>query len=115
MKKTYEGAPAGTGAIHTWSGNREVGEGRVTITESRPNELIRIRLEMHKPIAATNTVEFTFTTEGNQTAVTWGMTGNNNFIAKALHLFMNMDKMVGGQFEQGLAQLKAVGEAASKP
>jgi len=113
MKQAYEGAPAGTGAIYTWSGNNEVGEGRMTITESRPSDLIRIKLEFFKPFAATNTAEFTFKPEGNQTAVTWSMTGNNNFMAKAVHLFMNMDKMVGGQFEKGLAQMRSVVEAAA--
>lgn len=114
MKITYEGAPAGTGAIHTWSGNRDVGEGRLTITDSRPSDLIRMRLEMLKPFAATNTVEFSFKPEGNATVVTWSMTGESNFIAKAIHLFMNVDKMVGGDFEKGLAQLKTVAEAAPK-
>ena len=114
MKKTYEGAPTGTGAISTWAGNSEVGEGRTTIIESRPNELIRIKLEMFKPFAATNTVEFTFTPEGNQTVVTWSMVGKSNFIAKAVHLFMDMDKMVGGDFEKGLAQMKSVVEVAPK-
>jgi Polyketide cyclase / dehydrase and lipid transport len=113
MKQAYEGAPAGTGAIYTWSGNNEVGEGRMTITESRPSDLIRIKLEFFKPFAATNTAEFTFKPEGNQTAVTWSMTGNNNFMAKAVHLFMNMDKMVGGQFDKGLAQMGSVVEAAA--
>jgi hypothetical protein len=86
----------------------------MTITESRPSELIRIRLEFFKPLAGTNTAEFTFKPEGNQTAVTWTMFGNNNFMAKAIHLFMNMDKMVGDQFEKGLAQMKSVAEAAPK-
>ena len=112
MKKTYEGAPAGTGAIYTWAGNNEVGEGRTTIIKSRPNELISIKLEFVRPFAGTSTAEFTFKPEGNQTGVTWSLTGKNNFIAKAIGLFMNMDKMVGGQFEQGLAQLKSVVEAA---
>ena len=103
MKQTYEGAPAGTGAIYTWAGNNEVGEGRMTITESRPSDLIRVKLEFFKPFAATNTAEFTFKPEGNQTAVTWSMFGDNNFMAKAIHLFINMDKMIGGQFEKGLA------------
>ena len=115
MKQTYEGAPAGTGAIYTWAGNKEVGEGRMTIIESRPNDLVRIKLEFFRPFAATNTSEFIFKPEGNQTAVTWNMTGQNNFMAKAVHLFMNMDKMVGGQFEQGLARMKSVAEAAAKP
>ena len=114
MKKAYEGAPAGTGAIYTWAGNSEVGEGRTTIVESRPNELIRITLEMFRPFAGTNAVEFTFRPEGNQTAVTWSLAGRNNFISKAVSLFMNMDKMIGGQFEKGLAQLKSVVEAAPK-
>jgi len=114
MKQTYEGAPAGTGAIYTWAGNKEVGEGRMTLTESRPNELIRIRLQFFKPFTATNTAEFTFTPEGDRTVVTWSMTGEKNFIAKAVHLFMNMDRMVGGQFEKGLAQMKSVVEAAPK-
>ncbi|HEV8722244.1 MAG TPA: SRPBCC family protein [Candidatus Binatia bacterium] len=114
MKQTYEGAPAGTGAVYTWAGNKEAGEGRMTITESRPNDLIRIKLEFFKPFRATNTAEFTFKPEGNQTVVTWSMTGENNFMAKAFHLFMNMDKMVGGQFEKGLASMKSVAEAAPK-
>lgn len=114
MRQTYEGAPAGTGAIYTWTGNKEVGEGRMMLTESHPNELIRIKLEFFKPFAATNTAEFTFRPEGNQTVVTWSMAGENNFIAKAIHLFMNMDRMVGGHFEKGLAQMKSVVEAAPK-
>ena len=112
MKKTHEGAPAGTGAIYSWSGNDQVGEGRMTLTESRPSELIRIKLEFMKPFAATNTTEFTFKPEGNQTMVTWSMFGMNNFIAKAFGLFMNMDKMVGGDFEKGLASMKSVVETA---
>jgi hypothetical protein len=112
MKQSYEGAPAGTGAIYTWSGNSKVGEGRMTLTESRPNDLIRINLEFFKPFRATNTTEFTFKPEDQQTAVTWTMMGKNNFMAKAVHLFMNMDKMVGGQFEKGLAQMKSVVEVA---
>jgi len=114
MRQTYEGEPAGTGAVYTWTGNKEVGEGRMMLTMSRPNELIRIKLEFFKPFAATNTAEFTFRPEGNQTVVTWSMAGENNFIAKAIHLFMNMDRMVGGQFEKGLAQMKSVVEAAPK-
>lgn len=113
MKQRYQGAPAGTGAVYTWTGNKEVGEGRMTIVESRPNDLIRINLEFFRPFAATNLAEFTFRPEGDQTAVTWSMTGKNNFMAKAIHLFMNMGKMIGAQFEQGFAQMKSVVEAAS--
>jgi polyketide cyclase/dehydrase/lipid transport protein len=113
MKQSYEGAPAGTGAVYTWSGNKQVGEGRMTLTESRPNDLIRIKLEFFRPFAGTNTAEFTFKPEGGQTIVTWSMSGEKNFMAKAIHLFINMDKMIGGQFEQGLAQMKSVAETAA--
>jgi hypothetical protein len=113
-KNTFEGPPAGTGATFSWAGNNQVGEGRMTITESRPDELIRFNLEFFKPMAGTSTAEFTFKPEGDQTAVTWSMVGKNNFIAKAMCLFMNMDKMVGGQFEKGLAAMKSIVEAAPK-
>jgi uncharacterized protein YndB with AHSA1/START domain len=114
MKQTYEGPASGTGAISRWAGNNQVGEGSMTITESRPNELIRFNLEFIKPMAGTSTTEFSFKPEGNQTTVTWSMSGRNNFIAKAMCLFMNMDKMVGGQFESGLTQMKSIVEAAAK-
>jgi len=114
MKHSYAGAPAGTGAIYTWVGNKEVGEGRMTIIESRPNDLIRIKMEFFKPFAGNSIAEFTFKPEGNQTAVTWSMTGENNFMAKAIHLFINMDKMIGGQFEKGLTQIKSLVEAPAK-
>ena len=115
MKQTYEGPASGTGAISRWAGNNQVGEGSMTITESRPNELIRFNLEFIKPMAGTSTSEFSFKPEGNQTTVTWSMSGRNNFSAKAMCMFMNMDKMVGGDFERGLAQMKSVAEAAPKP
>jgi len=114
MKQSYEGAPAGAGAVYVWAGNSQVGEGRMTMTESRPGEAIRIRMEFLKPLAATSTALFTFRPEGDQTVVTWGMEGRNNFVAKAIHLVMNMDRMIGGQFEKGLAQLKSVVEAAPR-
>ena len=114
-KNSFEGPSAGIGAVFKWSGNNEVGEGSMTITESRPSELIRIKLDFTKPFEATNTTEFTFKPEGNQTTVTWSMFGTNNFIAKAFCLFMSMDKMVGGQFDKGLAQMKSVVEGAPKP
>ena len=112
MKQTYEGPASGKGALSRWAGNNQVGEGSMTITESRPNELIRFDLEFIKPMAGTSTSEFTFKPEGNRTTVTWSMSGRNNFIAKAMCLFMNMDKMVGGEFEKGLAQMKSITETA---
>jgi hypothetical protein len=114
MKQSYEGAPAGSGAIYTWIGNKEVGEGRMTMTESRPSDLIRINMEFYKPFSANNTAEFTFKPAGSQTTVNWSMSGNKNFMAKAIHLFMNMDKVIGGQFEKGLASMKSVVESAAK-
>ena len=115
MKVTYEGPSAGKGAIYAWVGNNEVGEGRMTITESRPNDLILINLEFFKPMAGVSLTEFTFKPEGNQTVVTWTMTGKNNFIAKAMCMFMSMDKMIGDQFEKGLAAMKSIVEATPKP
>ena len=113
-KATFEGPSAGPGAIFRWAGNEKVGEGGMTITESRPDELIRIKIDFLKPFQATNTAEFTFKPEGDQTVVTWSMAGKNNFVSKAICLFMNMDKMVGGDFEKGLAQMKSVVEASPK-
>jgi hypothetical protein len=114
MKKTYEGSPAGVGAVYAWVGNSDVGEGKMTITESRPRELVRINMEFFKPMAGTSTTEFTFAPQGgNGTLVTWTMSGDNNFIGKAMCLFMNMDTMIGGQFEKGLADMKAVAESAN--
>ena len=86
----------------------------MTITESRPNELIIIKLEFIRPFRATHTAEFTFKPEGNLTVVNWSMIGKYNFMSKAFCLFMNMDKMIGGDFEKGLAQMKAVVESAPK-
>ncbi|WP_406695070.1 alpha/beta fold hydrolase [Singulisphaera sp. Ch08] len=113
VKMTFEGPSAGTGAIYRWAGNTDVGEGSMTITESRPSDQVRMRLEFLKPFSATNTVEFTFKPEGDHTAVSWSMAGKNNFVAKLFQLFISMDKMVGGDFEKGLAQLKSVVEGES--
>lgn len=114
-KNTFEGPPAGTGAVFSWAGNNQIGEGRMTITESRTNDLIRFNLEFIKPMAGTSTSEFKFKPEGNQTTVTWSMSGKNNFIAKAMCLFVSMDKMLGGEFEKGLASIKSIVETAPKP
>jgi len=114
MKRSYEGPPSGAGAMYAWSGNSQVGEGRMMVTESRPSELIRIKLDFEKPFRASNIAEFTFEARGGQTAVTWTMTGRKNFIAKAIHLVMSMDRMIGGAFEQGLSQMKAVVEGSRR-
>jgi len=111
MQRTYTGSSEGVGASYAWNGNNEVGEGRSTITESRANDLIVIRLEFKRPFAATNTAEFTFQAADNSTAVTWSLRGKYNFVTQAVGLFLNMDKMIGGDFETGLANLKRVVEA----
>jgi hypothetical protein len=112
MKTTYSGPAAGVGAVSEWVGNNEVGEGRMTITESRANELVRFRLDFVKPFESTCGADFTFKPQGNQTVVTWTMTGEKNFLSKAVGLFMDCDKMMGGEFEKGLAQLKKLSETS---
>jgi uncharacterized protein YndB with AHSA1/START domain len=107
MQRTFEGPASGKGAVYSWVGNSEVGEGRMTIAESRPNELIRINLDFIAPFESTNTTEFTFKPEGDETVVVWTMSGQNNFMSKAFHLFMDVEAMVGGDFEKGLAAMKA--------
>ncbi|MBL8218499.1 MAG: SRPBCC family protein [Bryobacterales bacterium] len=108
MKRTFSGAASGAGASYGWVGNSDVGEGRMTIEESRPHEHIRIKLEFIKPFAATNVTEFRFTAVGNEVEVEWRMSGENNFISKAFCLVMGgMDKMIGPDFEKGLAQMRA--------
>lgn len=114
MKMTYEGPEAGVGASYSWVGNSEVGEGKMTITGSKPSESIQLKLEFFKPMAGVSDTEFTFKPQGNQTEVTWTMSGKNNFIGKAMCLFMNMDKMIGPDFEKGLVSLKALAEAGEK-
>ena len=113
-KSTYEGPLAGVSAIFRWAGNNKIGEGSMMITESRSGELIRFKLEFLKPFKATNTVEFTFQSQGNQTDVTWSMSGKNNFFSKAFGLFVNCDQMVGSDFEKGLAAMKSLVESADK-
>ena len=113
LKRQYDGPKAGTGAVYAWQGNNDVGEGRMTITESQPAERVRIKLEFFKPFASTNQAEFSFKPAGDSTTVTWTMTGQNNFLSKAICMFVNMDKMVGGMFEQGLTQMKTVVERSS--
>jgi hypothetical protein len=111
MTVTYEGAPAGVGARYSWSGDRRIGEGRMTIVESKPAERIAIDLEFSRPMAARNVATFTFVPDGAGTRVTWAMQGRNGFMAKAFGMVMNMDKLVGSQFEEGLASMKALAEA----
>lgn len=111
---TFSGPETGTGSSFAWAGNSEVGEGRMTIVESRPHELIRFKLEFVKPFEGTSIAEFTFNEQGAQTEVVWSMSGRNNFFFKAVGLFLDCEKMMGPQFEQGLANLKALSETGRK-
>jgi uncharacterized protein YndB with AHSA1/START domain len=107
-KNTFEGPPSGEGSIQKWSGNSEVGEGSMTLVKSKPNEHIKIRLDFTKPMQDTSDVEFHFKEEGSKTVVTWSMYGKQNFIGKALCLFVfDMDKMIGEKFDEGLKSMKA--------
>jgi len=108
VKNTYSGPESGVGAVCSWEGNNDIGAGSATITESKPYELVRERMDWKRPIEGTSTVDFTFKAEGDKTVVTWAMYGKNNFIGKAASLFFDCDKMVGPQFEKGLANLAEV-------
>jgi hypothetical protein len=110
MKKAYSGAATGVGAEYHWVGNDQVGEGRMTLTEARPNERVAIRLAFIKPFAAVNTTTFTFAPEGAATRVSWRMAGENDFVSKAFGLFVDMDAMIGKDFDSGLAAMKAAAE-----
>lgn len=110
---TFEGPESGVGASFGWAGNNQVGEGKMTIAEIRTNELIRLNMEFLKPMKAASTTEFTFVPNDNGTTVTWTMSGKNNFMGKAVSLFMDCDKIIGGQFEKGLANLKSTVETTA--
>ena len=115
MQTTFDGSYAGPGAIYTWSGNDQVGKGRMTIVDAKLYESIQIQLEFLEPWAATNTTLFTFkpTPDGSIT-VSWAMEGNNTFLGKAMSLVMDMDGMIGKDFEQGLATIKSLTEKEAK-
>ncbi|ODU02612.1 MAG: polyketide cyclase [Planctomycetes bacterium SCN 63-9] len=110
MKKSFEGPASGVGSIYAWDGNDQAGAGKLTILESRPDELVRIKLEFTRPMEDVCTTEFAFKPEGKQTRVTWVMSGEHTFLSKAVCMFMNMDKMIGGDFEEGLARMKKIAE-----
>jgi hypothetical protein len=110
MTGEYRGPERGKGAVFEFAGNREVGKGRVTITDTAPPERVTMRLEMREPFTADNVVEFTLVPRGDATDVTWAMRGTMPYMAKVVHLFLDMDRMVGRDFEAGLANLKAIAE-----
>lgn len=106
LVRTFSGAANGVGTIYEWTGNNKVGSGRMEIVEASAADRITIKLDFFKPFEAHNTAEFTLVPEGGTTRVTWAMFGPSNFMAKLMQTFVSMDKMVGGQFEHGLANLK---------
>lgn len=111
MRREFGGPASGVGATYHWTGDRRVGEGRMTIAEAVPGQRLGIDIEFLRPFAARNRVEFVLAASGDATIVTWTMRGRHRFMGKAFCLLMDMDRMVGGQFAKGLARLKAVSEA----
>jgi uncharacterized protein YndB with AHSA1/START domain len=109
-KVTFEGPDVGQGAAMGWSGNEKVGEGKMTIVESHPNHDIKIKVDFTKPFEGSIGSDFAFKPDGDKTAVNWAMTGHRSFVQKAFCLVMNGDKMLAGDIEKGLAQLKSVAE-----
>ncbi len=114
MKKTFDGPSTGPGASYAWNGNNQVGEGRLTILESKPGELVSMTLEFSRPFKCKNQVNFKLVPSEGGTRMSWIMDGKNNFMAKAMSVVMNMDKMVGKDFEQGLANLDGVLQAETR-
>ena len=114
MKLTYGGPPAGTGATYHWIGNDKVGEGDMRITESKSPQLVVLRLEFIKPMASVNRTDFTFKPDGTGTKVDWVLTGPLDFMGKGMDLFVGMDRMIGPDFEKGLASMRREAEADAK-
>jgi len=110
MKRTYGGAPSGPGAVYAWEGNRDIGKGRMEIAESSPPSRLALKLDFSEPFEAHNTVVFTLALEGHATRVTWAMDGRNAFVSKLMGLVLDMDDMIGRDFEAGLANLKSLAE-----
>lgn len=112
MQRNYVGPLTGPGSAYEWSGNEEIGSGRMEITATTPPTKLVIDLHFISPFEARNTAEFTLVPQGNSTKVTWAMYGPNTFMGKLMGLFMNVDKMIGDNFEAGLTNLKGLAEAA---
>ena len=110
MQRTFSGATAGKGAVYAWQGNSKVGEGRMEIADASPPSRVMIKLDFIKPIEGHNTAEFTLDPKGDSTNVTWSMYGPSAYLAKVIGVFASMDKMIGKEFETGLANMKAVAE-----
>jgi uncharacterized protein YndB with AHSA1/START domain len=109
MKRTFSGAASGKGAVYGWEGNKNVGTGRMEILDVQPQK-VTIKLDFLAPFEAHNTTEYTLEPQGDSTKLTWAMFGPSNYMSKVMNVFMSMDKMVGPDFEAGLAKLKAAAE-----
>ena len=110
MKRTRSGAASGKGSVYAWDGDKNVGKGRMEIAEASPPSKVTLKLDFEKPFEAHNIVNFTMEPRGDATSVTWAMHGTLPFLAKIVHVFLDMDRMVGQDFEAGLANLKALAE-----
>ena len=110
MKRTHSGAANGKGAVYEWEGNNKVGKGRMEIMDTSPPSKVTIKLDFVKPFEGHNIAEFTLEAKGDSTNVTWAMYGPNPYIAKLIHMFFNMDNMIGKDFKTGLAKLKTAAE-----
>ena len=110
MKRSFGATTAGKGASYAWEGNKDVGQGSMEITNSVPSSAISLKLDFLKPFEAHNVVDFTLEAKGDSTQITWTMAGPTPFFGKIIHVFMDMDRMVGKDFETGLANLKSIAE-----
>lgn len=111
-KISFEGPEAGQGAAMSWAGNDKVGEGKMTIVESRPDDAVKLKVDFVKPYEGSSNSEFGFKPEGDKTEITWTMTAHHNFLEKAMCLVMNGKKMISDDMDKGLAQMKSVIEQA---
>jgi hypothetical protein len=110
MRRTLGGAESGVGATYAWEGNSDVGKGRMAITASVPRSRVEVQLDIEQPMQARNDVVFLLEPDGDGTRVTWSMSGGQTFLGKLVGVFLDMDQMVGRDFEAGLATLKALAE-----
>jgi hypothetical protein len=114
MRREYTGSQSGVGAIYTWNGNKDVGRGRMEILESTPSSKIKIKLDFLEPFEGHNTAEFILVPSGDATKITWHMYGPGNYATRIMHCVFDMDKMIGTDFETGLANLKTIAEKGPK-
>jgi hypothetical protein len=110
MQKTHSGAASGAGSVYEWEGNSKVGKGRMEITDASAPHKVTIKLDFVRPFKAHNMTEFTLEPQGDSTDVTWSMYGPSPFVTRVMGVFMNMDNLIGRDFETGLANLKAIAE-----